>query len=349
MISGCESNVPTQSVDESETLQKIIEQPSNSLVERPYREPGPIDTRKTTKLIEEVLKEQGRNPAEIRFGNLSDKGYALKGEEAWEKYMKDWSFEGESFGKPVNTVYGIESGIFSYSSLPPNPAQTTFGISEIQNTPTSGSVTVQYLGEQVTTNYTSSWNAYAVANTIGSNINNDSDIDLTATVNGTTVTVTEKRDGCAYNGNSVYVSHTNGTHITVNNDVFIMTGGEDPEGCDDVPPPPDDDDGSNVTPIAIAWGSVIDPPAGYGWIDLWSYSASSQNIDYIDVAGYSYKDYIIISSGQDGGYNEDTGIVGTSEYIDPLDDEAHWEQMGDHLFVETNVYYQVPSWVAINF
>ncbi|MDR9366164.1 MAG: hypothetical protein RI575_12555 [Balneolaceae bacterium] len=136
----------------------------------------------------------------------------------------------------------------------------------------------------------------------------------------------------------------------MNDDIFIMTGGEDPEGCDDdVPPPPDDGDGSNVTPIAIAWGSVIDPPAGYGWIDLWSYSAASQNIDYIDVAGYSYKDYIIISSGQDGGYNEDTGIVGTSEYIDPLDDEAHWEQMGDHLFVETNVYYQVPSWVAINF
>lgn len=261
ILSGCESNLTTNSGNESITSEETVEN-QEATADRPMREPGEIDPFKITDLIREVLKEKGRDPNEVRFGELSDKGIALTGEEAWDKYMEDWEFGAKSFFKASSStssvIFNPESPITSFSTLPPTPAETQFEVVGISNPPVSGSITVQYLGEQVTTNYSSGQSASTVAYSIYGNINNDPDIQLTATVPSSgKVLLTEKREGCEHNGNSVYVSHSNGTHISVNNDTFIMTGGEDVEGCEDVPPPPDDDDGSNITPIEIAWGQLL--------------------------------------------------------------------------------------------
>ena len=214
------------------------------------------------------------------------------------------------------------------------------------NTPASGSITIHYDGEQVTTQYTSGQPAAAVAYAIYSNINNHSQIQLTASVPETgKVLLTEKRDGCAYNGNSVAVTHTNGTHITVNNDTFFLTGGEDVQGCEDPVPPPPEDPGDPPPPIYISWGSVIDTPGqGYGWVHMWSYSWASEPIYYLDVIGVSQRDYLIINSGQDGGYNRSSAIVGVSEYRDPFDSVSSWIQNGDHLFgITANYGYNTTS------
>ncbi len=339
MISGCESNIPTQSVDDSATLNESIENFGNLTDEISTRKPGLVDSDKLTDLIREIIKATGRDPDKLRFGELSEKGYSLKGEEAWEKYMKNWDPK-EGFGEKKQLVIDPEPIISSASVIPPTPAQTGFIISEISNPPANGSVTVQYLGEQVTTNYTSTWNAYAVANTISSNINNDSNIQLTATVNGTSVIVTEKRDGCERNGNNVYVSHTNGTHITVNNDTFLMAGGTSEEGCqEEVPLQPENPD-DEPTGIWVSWGSIVDTPFGldYGWVHMWSFTWATEPLYYLDVIGVSERDYIVINSGQDGGYNKASAIVGTSEYKDPLDDTSFWWQGGDHVFA-TNPNY----------
>ena len=140
------------------------------------------------------------------------------------------------------------------------------------NPPASGSITIHYEGEQVTTQYTSGQPAAAVAYAIYSNINNHSQIQLTASVPETgKILFTEKRDGCDYNGNTVSVTFTTGTHISVNHDALIMTGGEDIEGCEVVPPP--GNNGDPPPPIYISWGSVIDTPGqGFGWVHMWSYS-----------------------------------------------------------------------------
>lgn len=136
--------------------------------------------------------------------------------------------ESESLSKK-GQVETAEPGIMHMSVT---AATTEFTVQGLQNPASNGSVTVQYDGEQVTTHYNSSWNKYAVANTISSNINNDSSIQLTASVSGSTVELTEKRTGCEYNSNTVYVSHSNGTHIGINDSEFGMSGGDDGDGCD---------------------------------------------------------------------------------------------------------------------
>jgi hypothetical protein len=127
----------------------------------------------------------------------------------------------------------------------------------------------------------------------------------------------------------VAVSESQGTHIGLNSDTFVMRGGEDVEGCQDpvISPPPGDPD------ILISWGSVINtPPFDYGWVDMWSYSWASEPVYYLDVIGVSQRDFIIISSGQDGGNNRSYAIVGASEDKQPLDPESFWQQSGDHYF-----------------
>ncbi|MDR9410168.1 MAG: hypothetical protein RI573_15105 [Balneolaceae bacterium] len=156
LLSGCESNITTNSEYESNTLKETVES-QEATDDRPMREPGKINTSKLTELIREVLKEKGREPSEVRFGGLSDKGIVLSGEEAWNKYMEDWKFGAKSFSKANSVtssdIFNPESPITSFSTLPPNPAETQFEVVDISNPPANGSITVQYLGEQVTTNY----------------------------------------------------------------------------------------------------------------------------------------------------------------------------------------------------
>lgn len=352
MISGCESNVPTQSVDESETLQEAMEDFSNLTDEESTRKPGQLDPDKLTDVIREIIKASGEDPDNLRFGELSEKGYSLKGEEAWEKYMKNWDPK-EGFGEKSQLMVNPGSTIFSSSVIPPSPAETAFIVSGISNPPADGSITVKYQGEQVTSYYSMHQPASTVAYSVSSDINNDPDIQLTATVPSSgIVLVTEKRDGCEYNGNSVYVSHTNGTHVTVNNSSFLMAGGTDETGChEEVPLPPDEPDDPPIS-IYVSWGSVIYTPCciNYGWVDMWSYTWASQSLYYLDVIAASRRDGFVIGSGQDGGYNESYAIVGTSEYKDPLDDTSTWWQGGNHLIAPSSAYgWEVESWDLTTF
>ena len=76
---------------------------------------------------------------------------------------------------------------------------------------------------------------------------------------------------------------------------------------------------------------------------------ASEPIYYLDVIGISQRDYMIIYSDQDGGYNQSSAIVGVSEYRDPLDSVSTWIQNGDHLFGITANYGYNPissDWVS---
>lgn len=330
IIASCSDQMTTQiDADESERLQETLESFTSSRDERPMRMPGQVNGSKLTDLIREILKEQGQDPDKLRFGELSEKGYSLKGEEAWNKYMKDWK---DGKGKASNghfLLLDTEFPITSFSSLPPLPAETELRVLDLSNPPANGSITIRYEGEQVQTHYNSSQTATTVAYAIYGNINQSPDIQLTAVIPSPgTLVLTEKRDGCEYNGNMVTVSESQGTHIGLNSDTFMMAGGEDVEGCQDpVPPPPP---GPEIT---ISWGSKIStPPFDYGWVDMWSYTWASEPIYYVDVIGVSQRDFTIINSGQDGGYNRSYAIVGASEYKQPFDPESLWQQSGDHLF-----------------
>lgn len=331
VITSCSDQITTQTnTGESEMRQETLESLTSSSDERPLREPGLINGSKLNNLIREILIDQGQDPDKIRFGELSEKGYSLKGKEAWDKYMKDWKYGKGKAASGGFLLLEAELPITSFSSLPPTPAETELNVLDLSNPPANGSITISYEGKQVQTQYSSSQSADYVAYAIYGNFNQSPDIQLTASVPSPgTLLLTEKRDGCEYNGNMVTVSESQGTHIGLNNDTFVMRGGEDVEGCQDpvIPPPPGDPD------ILISWGSVINtPPFDYGWVDMWSYSWASEPIYYLDVIGVSQRDYMIISSGQDGGYNRSNAIVGASEYKQPLDPESLWQQSGDHLF-----------------
>lgn len=94
-----------------------------------------------------------------------------------------------------------------------------------------GSVTVTYLGEQVSTNYTSTWTPLSVAATLALNINNDDDIQLYATVvdySKAEVRVRERRTGSQYIGNPVYLSDSNSTnHIKLSDSVIYLAEPEE--------------------------------------------------------------------------------------------------------------------------
>jgi hypothetical protein len=331
VIASCSDQIITQTdADESEIRQETLESLTSSSDERPLREPGLINGSKLNNLIREILIDQGQDPDKIRFGELSEKGYSLKGKEAWDKYMKDWKHGKGKAASGDFLLLEAELPITSFSSLPPTPAETELNVLDLSSPPANGSITISYEGKQVQTQYNSSQTATTVAYAIYSNINQSPDIQLTAAVPSPgTLVLTEKRDGCDYNGNMVAVSESQGTHIGLNSDTFVMRGGEDVEGCQDpvISPPPGDPD------ILISWGSVINtPPFDYGWVDMWSYSWASEPVYYLDVIGVSQRDFIIISSGQDGGNNRSYAIVGASEDKQPLDPESFWQQSGDHYF-----------------
>lgn len=209
------------------------------------------------------------------------------------------------------------------------PAFSEFEVVEVSNPPAGGSVTVKYLGVQITTSYSGTWDKYAVAHTISSNINNNSNIQLTASVNGSTVRITEKRDGCTYNGNPVYVSHTNGTHISVNDDTFHMANGHDGEGwCEPnggvVPPPP--------TQINVLGRSWINTNQVLGEVAMASDTWADRAIYNISVTGKSYEDGLLKANLYDENYSSNYAIVGIVTYKSPHAPPIKWEQIGAHFW-----------------
>lgn len=109
-------------------------------------------------------------------------------------------------------------------------AADTFEVLDDFYSASGGNITVTYLGEQVVTNYSSTWESFDVAATIASDINNDNDIQLYATIpdySEPKVRVRERRTGSQYNGNPVYLSDSNSTnHIKLSDNVIYLSGGE---------------------------------------------------------------------------------------------------------------------------
>jgi len=83
VASGCESSITTPSDNERETLQDAVASLKKTRSEMPMREPGEIDPFYLTELLGELIRQNGGNPDELEFGGLSEKGFALAGEEAW--------------------------------------------------------------------------------------------------------------------------------------------------------------------------------------------------------------------------------------------------------------------------
>lgn len=98
-------------------------------------------------------------------------------------------------------------------------------------TASSGTVTVTYLGDDVSVNYSSTWDPLDVAATLVNNINNDNDIKLDATVidySNAIVRVEEERTGSQYEGNPVYLNdNKRSNHIKLSDSVIYLEEPED--------------------------------------------------------------------------------------------------------------------------
>ncbi|MEX0945387.1 MAG: hypothetical protein WDZ38_06885 [Balneolaceae bacterium] len=357
-ISGCESNIPTQHVEEIATLEDntaSLEEQSQtsegSLLKDIIRdlEPGIISKSYFTETMRKLLEENGIDPEQVRSSNdIPENIKLLRGEEALIEFSSEWEQNDKSAEKSFSPMFDPEISseypvfFLSQSAV---PATTEFVISETGSSPTNGSVTVNYQGIQITTNYTSTWNAIAVANTISHNINTHSSIQLSASVSGTTVKVTEKRDGCSYNGNLVSVSHTNGTHITVNNDSFYMKDGHDGEGwCPPPPPPP--------STVSLDWGSFINTNSISGAIQMGSYTWASVNLYYLSVASHSYNDGFLILDQFDECYNCNQVAAGLVTSKNPAAPSEYWQQYGQHIWwfhPDDNVLLYTISYKWTNF
>lgn len=107
----------------------------------------------------------------------------------------------------------------------------TFQVLDDIYTASSGTVTVTYLGDDVSVNYSSTWDPLDVAATLVNNINNDNDIKLDATVidySNAIVRVEEERTGSQYEGNPVYLNdNKRSNHIKLSDSVIYLEEPED--------------------------------------------------------------------------------------------------------------------------
>lgn len=111
-------------------------------------------------------------------------------------------------------------------------AADTFQIQSDIYSAADGTITVEYLGEEVSIDYKSSWSLQDIAGTLCLAIKDDEDIEILATnINyfpEPSIRVRERRDGAQYNGNPVYLSDSNSTnHVKLSHSVIYLTGGED--------------------------------------------------------------------------------------------------------------------------
>ena len=214
MIIGCESSITTHSADEQETLHEAVErvkQKSQStdgmLMKDVLRdlESGPSSSAFFTDKIRKMMEKNGIDPEQERLlDEIPENVQVLWGEKAkneFKEWVKSKAIDFKKTSLAVNESSNSRNNLLLSSAVPP---ATEFEVVSISNPPASGSITVHYDGEQVTTQYTSGQPAAAVAYAIYSNINNHSQIQLTASVPETgKVLLTEKRGGCDYNGNQV--------------------------------------------------------------------------------------------------------------------------------------------------
>lgn len=343
MIIGCDSSITTHSDDEQEILHEAVEsvnQKSQStdglLMTDVLRdlESGPSSKAFFTDKMRKMLEKSGIDPdQERRLDEIPENVQVLWGEKAKNEF-KDWQTSKaiDGFKKTslsVNESFYSRNNLLLSSAV---PAATEFEVVSISNPPASGSITVHYEGEQVTTQYTSGQTAAAVAYAIYSNINNHSQIQLTASVPETgKVLLTEKRDGCDYNGNQVYLTYTSGTHISANGDSFYMANGHDGEGwCE---PIKDDNDEDIIPPpiiIYVDWNSWVNTNQILGQVAMASDTWASQPIYQITASSHSYEDGWLITHSNHVDYNANYAIAGILTYKSPESPQVLWQQYGQH-------------------
>lgn len=105
--------------------------------------------------------------------------------------------------------------------------------------------------------------------------------------------------------------------------------------CEGYPPPPPASP-APVPPINIyaVHTSFINVSAHTGMVQMGSWSATTQPIDFMGVIGTSYRDYLLLGGYSNGGSNRDfAGVVLTASKPGfPFSDEVRWEQYGQHYF-----------------
>jgi len=344
MSYGCESHLPVDISDDqlnqkTPTLLFELQDGERLIDQLRNLDTGPVARPYYTSKMRELLLEHGVDPyQDWKPVENRDQFKWLIGEEEWKEFIEDWERITEKGIEQTGystTEYNFDFGTsFTTLNQSAEPAITEFEVVSISNPPANGSITIHYEGEQVTTQYTSGQPAAAVAFAIYSNINNHSQIQLTATVPETgKVLLTEKRAGCDYNSNQVYISYTNGTHISVNGDSFYMANGHDGEGwCEPVngsiPPPP--------TTIYVNWGSFINTSQTTGQVSMGSWTWASQNIYEIGVVSRSYHDGWLMAGLSENQNNSNYVVAGGSTTKNPNSPSVLWQQFGEHWWIPSS-------------
>lgn len=246
VITGCESSTPVEALNEQRegTTPELLTQLSSKTLEMENQlrvPPGIVDPLIISDNLRKMLKKYDINVDSLEYNGLPKNAKWLVGKEAWDTYFEGSIDTGQAGSKNVklsgnNPQFTTNSAQTAMTGAP-TPAYTEFMVTEGFGSPSSGSVTVKYQGEQVTTTYTSSDSPFSVASMISHKINDDADIQLTSTSTMTDVRVTEKWPGCEHNGNIVHISSSTGTHISINDTEFFMDGGTD-DGIGCAPPDP---------------------------------------------------------------------------------------------------------------
>jgi len=274
VMAGCESSTPVEALNEQRegtTPELLTQLGSDSLAagELFTLEPDFVDPSEIPEELLKILEKRGINPDSLIDAGSFNKENFPASKKARESYLKDQELDTVRMAStPQSITFTPEdSGGETQMAMSgePTPASTEFIVTDGHGSPASGSITVRYDGELVTTPYTSFDNTFSVASMISHKINDDPDIQLTSIVSGTEVTVTEKRPGCEFNGNLVHISFSAGTHIAVNDsDIHLEGGTDDGVGCPppDVLPapqllsPPDDTLNQAIANLTLDWAPV---------------------------------------------------------------------------------------------
>lgn len=122
--------------------------------------------------------------------------------------------------------------------------------------------------------------------------------------------------------------------------------------CTGFPSPPPSTPGPiNPVTVQAAYESFITPSDIIGYVQMGSWSATSQPIDYMEVVGISYRDYIQVAGYVDSGYN--ISFAGVALAVPkvgfPFSPEVRWEQYGQHYFEHNGNSYMGYSSKIVDF
>lgn len=300
------------------------------------QKPGPIARSYFTNEMRNLLTEHGIDPNQTRSSEeISEDVSWFVGEEAVNYFKQEWGIEYSGVEKQISQTLNVESQTRPQSVIlqSAEPAIGELKIIEMGYTPTAGSITIHYEGEQVTTTFTTNDTATNVAYAIYGYVNGNPDIQLTAVVpEPGTIRFSEQRPGCEYNGNQISVYFTEPAHISVNTDRVILNGGHDGGGYCQPSDPNPQFPVNPPNPVYLDWGSFIDTNSNTWHVAMGSWTAASKPVSLIGVAGHSYEDGWLVASLYDELPNSNYVIVGVTTWKDPNMPSLQFQQYGEHFW-----------------